>query len=383
MTALSYRAGRPVCVGVDSRPLSYPPAGNSRYLHQMLKHLLKELPDFKWVLFMNRPLHTAYSDLRQAKNVHIDFHRSGYLLGPAWLHARVVPRLRHHECGLFWATLALLPILYKTRTQIPCVVNYHDLNAFVVPRTMVWWNCLQHRLLAGASLRNASRILCLSHTTKADIQRFFPQIDPRKLDVIYPGCELPKSRSHPPSGDIAGLPPFILCVGTLEPRKNHKTLLRAYRAAKQHVPDLRPLVVAGRKGWGNAKQTYGLLRSGCLESSGVFFVENAPTEGLRWLYENAAYVVLPSLHEGFGLPAIEAMQFRKPTILSDIPIFREVGGDSLFADPNDSEKWCDALIEADRLFRERKLRHQDVSVPDWSWSTRAKALAGIIEETLR
>ena len=258
-------------------------------------------------------------------------------------------------------------------------MNFHDLNAFIAPETMVGWNRLQHRLLDGHSLRNASRVLCLSDNTRQDIMDVFPGLNKDNLVVVYPGCELPRVAETPAGGKVGKLGNFILSVGSLEPRKNHQTLIAAYRAAHKLSPDsLPPLVLLGRKGWGD-ESIYNLLKSGELEKEGVFFLDNASDEVLRWAYRSSAFLAFPSLHEGFGLPIIEALQLDKPVLLSDIRIFREIAPDAHFAPPRDVYAWRDKLLELVDLRQTNQLRPPAFDLNFWSWEARAKPLAELID----
>jgi alpha-1,3-rhamnosyl/mannosyltransferase len=138
--------------------------------------------------------------------------------------------------------------------------------------------------------------------------------------------------------------PYVLHVGTLEPRKNLAMLLGAWHRARARSDAVPPLVLGGGFGWKSDE-----LRSA---------VERAQREGwaihpgyvddatLAALYAGALFVVCPSLYEGFGLPVVEAMRLGAPVLCSDIPVFREVAADGArFVPPDDQEAWSEALVE--------------------------------------
>ena len=329
----------------------------------------------------HRNLHQDYLDLLGNPRVLLNVDRSAAgKAGPAWLHLRVPALLKEYECDLFWAALSLLPYNYrKRRGDVPAMVNFHDLNAFVAPETMVGWNKWQHRLLDGPTLENADRVLCLSGNTKRDILKHFPDTPQEKLAIVYPGCELPSVQALRPEGPVAELSAFMLSVGALEPRKNHETVVEARLKAGRDA-DLLPLVIVGRKGWGD-DALYNRLKSGELESRGIYFLEN-PSDGvLRWCYEQSAMLAFASLHEGFGLPIIEALQLGKPVLLSDIPIFREIApADCEFIAPRDVEAWSRALENASRAHRDGGIPANSFDRDFWSWDSRARKLSEIIDE---
>jgi glycosyltransferase involved in cell wall biosynthesis len=153
----------------------------------------------------------------------------------------------------------------------------------------------------------------------------------------------------PPSVVAAASPPpgtpdrYGLFVGTLEPRKNLATLLAAWRELRADrgggVP---PLLVAGPRGW-RARELRRLLAEAEGEGWLRYLGYVSPAE-LAALYRGAAVVALPSLYEGFGMPAVEALAAGAPLVLSDLPVFREVAGDAaLYAPAHRPDLWRDRL----------------------------------------
>jgi alpha-1,3-rhamnosyl/mannosyltransferase len=141
---------------------------------------------------------------------------------------------------------------------------------------------------------------------------------------------------RPPEGPR---PRYLLAVGTFEPRKNLPVLLEAFRALRREGRDLQ-LVVVGRQAFTQ------LLPLGDLAPH-VRLTGLVPDEELRSLYAGATCFVLPSLHEGFGLPLAEAMAVGVPAVASDIPALREVGGEAVrYAPPGDPEGFAAAIRAA-------------------------------------
>lgn len=186
--------------------------------------------------------------------------------------------------------------------------------------------------------------------------------------------------TEPPAGTPAS---FVLTVGTLEPRKNLLTLIEARRLlARRAGGEAAPaLVLAGRYGW----QTGAIRRA----------VEAAAAEGwlvhfgyvsqaeLVALYRRARLVALPSLYEGFGLPAVEAMWAGVPLLLSDIPVFHEVAGDAaLYAPPDRPEAWADRLTElaGDDDLRRRLIARGHERARSFTWERAAERTAAVLLE---
>lgn len=367
-------------IGVDVRPLAFSGTGNATYLHRMLSSLLSLRSEDDWIFFSHRGIDPEFSDILHRGSIElISGKQAGAVPGPIWLHTRLPVLLKEYECDLLWGTLAMLPVTLRKSPQIKSIVNFHDLNSFRAPKTMVRWKRWQHRLLDRRSIETANRVVCLSNTTRNDILEKFPRVDPEKLRVVYPGCELATSTIKVPNGAIGNLGSFILCVGTLEPRKNQKTLVEAYLLARESTPSIMPLVIIGRKGWGDDRLHH-KLKIGIYSDKNIYYLDDAPNQILSWAYQNATIVALPSVHEGFGLPIIEAFQYGKPAILSDIPIFREIGGPSLYVPPMDILKWRDALLRMNKMHDQSQLPTPEFDKDEWSWKNRANQLNCIFQE---
>ena len=141
-----------------------------------------------------------------------------------------------------------------------------------------------------------------------------------------------------------GLSQFILCVGTLEPRKNHGILLDAFDSISSHHPDL-ALVVVGRVGWG-ADQIVRRLEEHPLYGKRLIWLQGVDNEVLDQLYKNAYLNVVPSFYEGLGLPVIEGIRRRCVTLSSMSGALPEAGRDFVvYFDPNDSDELARRLRE--------------------------------------
>ncbi|EQA35808.1 glycosyltransferase, group 1 family protein [Leptospira inadai serovar Lyme str. 10] len=346
-------------IAVDVRPLAYGINGNSRYLAEILQRVLNENSPLEYYLYSNKPVHPVFHEITKKAPVFIP----SRLPGLFWLNLSMPSAFREHRIDIFWGTLQLLPIFGR---NIPMAVNYHDLNFHSAPETMTTANYWQHRFFSPLTLKRADKIFCLSKNTQREIAEFLPSVA-GKLQVVYPGAQgfenvVPPNKILPKN--------FLFSVGTLEPRKNLNTLLEAYRTLKRKNLDYPfSLVLAGRLGWKSEGLTE-ILRNGSLESEGIFFIENPSDGELGWLYKNCSYFMFPSLHEGFGLPLLEAIQEEKPCIASDIPVFHEVLDSQidLFVPPKDTEAWIKAMLEAG----DRGVRLRDGKSRKWSWDSTAQ-----------
>jgi alpha-1,2-rhamnosyltransferase len=188
------------------------------------------------------------------------------------------------------------------------------------------------------AVRQAGFFVCISKAVAEECRRHlelrFPGL--RHQQVVYGSIRLGAELDLAPSGnairtpvrglfEAPGRPGPYLVVGTIEPRKNHWYLLDAFDSAWTQDPDA-SLCIVGKKGW---KCDHVLKRIARHPQLGRrLFMFNDLSDGeLRYCYGKARAVILPSLAEGFGLPVVEALSLGCRVWASDIPVFREVGGE--------------------------------------------------------
>jgi glycosyltransferase involved in cell wall biosynthesis len=167
--------------------------------------------------------------------------------------------------------------------------------------------------------------------------------------------------------------PVFLCVGTIEPRKGHRTALRAFEELWAKNIDAR-LVLAGKRGW-YVEALTAEIRAHPEFGKRLHWFDRVSDAELSALYDKAAAVLLPSYAEGFGLPIAEAARRGRPAICSDIPVFREVGGDgAAYFRVNDPH----ALASCVRDWLGGEIATDVAKVSRCSWQESARRLAAII-----
>jgi glycosyltransferase involved in cell wall biosynthesis len=175
----------------------------------------------------------------------------------------------------------------------------------------------------------------------------------------------------PSPGPAPAIPePYFVCVGTIEPRKNHLLLLTVWRRlAAELGAELPHLVLVGRRGWENEMVVDLLERCPALAGK-VHEFDTLADAPMRSLIAGSRALLMPSWGEGYGLPIIEALALGAPVLCSDLPVFREVGGDvPEYLDPIDGAAWCRAIRDfapADSPRRAAQLaRLAGWRVPEW------------------
>jgi glycosyltransferase involved in cell wall biosynthesis len=228
------------------------------------------------------------------------------------------------------------------------VVTIHD----VIPLVLPWAFPLRHRWVlstALARIRKQAEVVIVPSTAAADDVVRYLQVERERISVIPMGCDARFQPAGEPARAAAmqrryDLPQrYILFVGTLEPRKNIKTLLRAFAMLLAETPqDDLAFVITGGNGWGRENYLATVEALGLRDR--VRFTGFVEDDLLPELYRGALLFVYPSLYEGFGLPVLEAMACGTPVITSNRASLPEVAGDAaLLVDPTRPEALAAAM----------------------------------------
>ncbi|HYP07977.1 MAG TPA: glycosyltransferase family 1 protein, partial [Bryobacteraceae bacterium] len=185
--------------------------------------------------------------------------------------------------------------------------------------------------------KRADGLIAISKSAKDDAVRLL-RLDPARIDVIYPGIP---DRYFDPAPNAHGITkPFVLFVGTVEPRKNIDTLLDAWLQLPASTREAHELVFVGPIGWAG-EVTVQRLRSGI---QGVRVLGYVPEADLPSLTAAATVFAYASLYEGFGFPLAQAMAAGVPVITSNVSSMPEVAGDAgLLVDPRSTSELAAAL----------------------------------------
>jgi glycosyltransferase involved in cell wall biosynthesis len=340
-------------IGINAHLLSsqssYRSAGIHGYIHNLLSHLAATSPpDWKLTVMAGQQTQTDYPgiEMRRAR-----WNTERPLSRILW--EQMIQPLSLTEFDLYHALAFVSPLLLTK----PSVVTVYDLSFIHYPQVLTAARRLYLQLFTRLSCQRANRIIAISHSTARDLETTFG-LPPGKIDVAACGYDTERFKPLTISEITAfrqqhGLPErFWLFIGTLEPRKNLPTLLKAYAALPRH--ERLPLYLAGGRGWmvdeiDQTIEAFGL-------QDDVHFPGFVPAQDLALWYNSAEVFVYPSVFEGFGLPILEAMACGTPVILSDASSLPEVAGESgLQLDPYDLSQWTQALH---RAFHDDKWREQ-------------------------
>ncbi len=260
------------------------------------------------------------------------------------------------------------PAHYAPRfCPVPTVITIHDLSYIYFPGDFLKKDLYQLRNWTQYSIHKAKKIIAVSKTTKNDIMKAY-QIPEERIGIVYNGYEKElKIKSLESRIKIDTKNPYILYVGTLQPRKNIVTLIQAFAKIRESFPEFR-LIIAGKKGW-LFESIFDLVSELGLNNE-IYFSDYVTDQQLAFLYKNAFCFVLPSLYEGFGIPILEAMSFGCPVISSFTSSLPEVGGDAcLYFDPQSVDDLGEKIkqIKTDRKLREELIQKGKRRVKEFSW----------------
>ncbi len=363
-------------VGIDYTSAVRQSAGIGRYTRGLIDALAAVDRENRYVLF------SAGKDTRATR-------------WPSNFSYRALPLTDRH-LSILWQRLRLpLPVeLVTGRVDIyhspdfvlapvwraRAVLTVHDLSFMRYPE------CSPPPLLeylmrsVPRSVRRADLVLADSESTRQDVVELLG-IDPARVRTVYAGVEEHFSIMAPPDEAIRARQrygitrPYILGVGTLQPRKNFTTLIRAYDRLRQEHGIPHQLVIAGGRGWLDAP-IYATIDELSLREAVVLagFVDDAD---LPALYQGADLFAFPSLYEGFGIPILEAMAGGTPVVTAQASSMPEVAGDAaLLVSPLDVDALADAMwrLLDDAALRETLVFRGRQQVVKFSWRHAAEAL---------
>ncbi len=369
-------------IGLDYTAAVHQTAGIGRYTRELVQALAASPAAFEYRLFVAdagavvRPaLPGPNFSWQPSQLTERWLARLWYRLRlPLWLEYWTGPLDLFHAPDFF-----LPPVKPGTRT----LVTVHDLSFIRQPETVMPGMLRHLTTWVPRSVKRADHVIAVSEATRQDLIELY-QTPPEKISVLYHGVT-PDFRPVTDPDKLAtvhqkyGLEqaPFVLSVGTLQPRKNYQRLIQAFA---QLDPTL-ALVIVGSQGW-NYADIFNEVASRNLTGR-VHFLGFVADADLPALYSAASLFVYPSLYEGFGLPALEAMACGTPVVASNQSALPEVVGEAgLLVDPQDVVAMAAAMS---RLLNEPALHQRlaqagRVRAASFTWDDMATKLLNLYQQ---
>lgn len=360
-------------IGIDCR--LWCETGVGRYIRNLILNLQKLDTKNEYVLFALSKDRERI-ELQNPRFRVVDTDIKWHTLGEQIKFPRI---LNQENLDLMHFPYFSIPIFYNR----PFIMTIHDLiinhfstgQASTLPGPIYSFKKLAYKFVVNRSAKKAKKIIAVSNATKDEIVDHL-KINNNKISVVYEGVNQQLSVT---THEVATKGKYFLYVGNAYPHKNINRLLKAFKMLGREAK----LIFVGREDY-----FYNKLRDEVGEmtlSLNVAFMQNATDEKLSSLYQNARALILPSLMEGFGLPALEAMANKCLVLASNIPALREICGDAaIYFDPYSVQDIAKKIKEANAsdvsCFDEKREKGL-VRAKFFSWEKMAKETLEIYESS--
>lgn len=375
-------------IAIDIRPLQSPVrTGVGEYAYELLSAVFLLYPEHSYYLCssglqsFNLPEHWRKSNIIP---LHVRLPNKlinvGILFGH-WPSLSVWPKLLRKNIifdAIYYPNLNFIAPEQKVRT----ILTIHDLSFFLFPEYFSVHRRLWHRAVRAKKIANAvSHLTVPSESAKNDLAESF-KINREKISVLPPGqCS---DWQEPGAADVLrvrtkyNLPAkFVLCLATIEPRKNIKAAILGFGEWQQKNNVDADLIIAGAPGWKN-KEIFSLIKT----TPRVRFIGYVADADKPALYKLARVFLYPSFYEGFGLPILEAMRSSVPVIASNCSALPESAGAAAYA--VDPDRYSDIAAGLNLLWEDENLRIHYLElgrkqVQKFSWEETAREFMNIVE----
>jgi alpha-1,3-rhamnosyl/mannosyltransferase len=385
-TTLRKRRGEErLTVAVDIAALWEPLTGIGWYLYRLIEHLA-ERQDLRLRLYgpstvWSPDLDPPVIELPQGPAIEVVLRQvpEDFFLSAGWiirLLRKLEPLLIAADGNdVLFAPNYFLPRRYSLARGAR-VTTIHDLGLEKVPWTLRSETLQELKEQLEQQVRRSDCLITVSRAVRDELAEY-GYAKPDRVHAIHHG-----------PGQLAAVEPGVLSadfpdrfglhVGTLEPRKNITALIEAWRLARQRLAECPPLVLCGRYGW-KADEIREAVEE-AVKEGWVVHPGYVDDPSLAALYHQAEVVVFPTLYEGFGLPAVEALWGDTPLVCSDLPVLHETTGEAaLFAPADRPDLLADAIV---KVLTTPDLRQQLVTrgrqrVKELSWDKTARETAAV------
>lgn len=356
-------------VAIDARAFLWP--GLGRYTRSLLAALAKKQGGFEYTVMITQDNERDFQDFA---NKHLDKRFQVAIVDGQYYSLR--------EQTVFWrqAEKIQADLFHFTHFNVPLgfskpyVVTVHDVTRLIFPgqKEQRLLRQLAYEWVLRRAVARARAVICVSETTREELQRLTPT--PAQTFTIYEGVDdiffepvdqLQRAKARAMLGIQA---PYLLYVGVWMNHKNLPRLLSTFGMLRKQFPDLR-LVMTGRPKPGYINMMK-LARVAGVEEQ-IIFPGFVPEELLPAVYAESAAVVLPSLYEGFGLPALEAAAVGTPVVTSNVSAMAEImTSGALLVNPEYTPRIVSGIVRVltDESFRKSLTRSGQARAAEFTWS---------------
>ena len=303
---------------------------------------------------------------------------------PFWTYAKLPREIKKDRLNILFMPIQAVPFFKKPK-NLKIVVTVHDLAFLIFPDHFTRKDKFLLNFHTKRAIKMADKIIAPSEATKKDIIKFYG-VNRDKIEVIWHGVTPPS----PPLSEGENSKfnyPYILFVGSIQPRKNIAGLIEAFELVKKSRDEALPrlyLVVCGGRGW-MADKIYKRAKESEF-SSDIVFTGSVSNKERDELYKNALIFVFPSLYEGFGLPVLEAMNYGVPCVVGNNSSLSEIAGENaLLVNANDSADIAEKinLLISDSELRKDLSQRGIENAKRFSWNKAAEKMLEVFEEVVK
>ena len=363
-------------IGVDaSRAVSGQRTGTEAYAYHLIQALipLARQQGYRLRLYLNgAPEPAAFPNAAGVEQRVMPFQR-------LWTHVRLARELRQNPPDVFFTPAHVIPF----SCRIPSVATVHDLGYHYFPAAHPPAQRAYLQVTTWHNVHRSRRVLADSQATKGDLVHLY-HADPTKVNVVYPGIDTALKpvrdsellASAQQKYGIHG--PYLLYLGTLQPRKNLVRLLAAFAAAALSCQ----LVLAGKTGWLAQPIHEAVEALPAQIRERVLLPGYVSDEDKAALLSGATALVFPSLYEGFGFPLLEAQACGTPVLAANSSSLPEIaGGSALLCDPLDTKALTEGLrrLASDQPLRAQLVEKGFQNVRRFDWQEAARAVLQTLE----
>lgn len=344
--------------------------GISRFAYEVLRRMVERHPEIRFTFFFDRSFDEQFVFGSNVEPIALAPQARHPLLWKAWFHHRLPARMKRIKPDLFFS-----PEFYLCKNADPAMPQipvFHDIAYEHYPEDIGKWAAQYCQKYSPQYAKLASHILTVSEYSKQDIIKHYG-LSGDRISVVYNGAsegfrplqeaEQMKVREQYSQGQA-----YFHFVGTLHPRKNIESLLKAFDLFKSRNPSKLKLLLVGRKGWQykSAMETFEQMEF----REDVLFTGFVPDEDLSKIYSASMGLCYIPYFEGFGIPILEAFHSETAVICSNISSMPEVAGDAaILVDPFDIEGVANAMLSLhqDKNYRETLIEKAKERRKKFSW----------------
>lgn len=370
-------------IGLDIRMYGTQHGGIGRYAKELFPRILAMDKENEYFLFYNQSLSAEdLSNLQKFSNVElVESNYRHYSFGEQ---TAFLKKLNFYNLDLVHFPNFNAPIFYKR----PFVVTIHDLVHHKIggAKKSHFLHFLAYKKVIKQAAKNATKIITVSQYSKKDIVKFL-QAPPEKVQAIYEGASLDVEVGENFISEVKKRyvlnNPYFLFVGVMERKKNLVNLTRGFDYFLQKYKMKIDMVIAGK-----ADSHYPDIKFRALDiknSNRLVFTGHVDEEELAALYKGAYAFTSASVHEGFGLPGVEALSFGLPLLVSNIEVFNEIYDNAAIyfnpLNPEDIGEKMNLLARDPQFYRQLRQKSFDRS-RYFNWENAARETLGIYKSIL-